>query len=300
VMVMEILADQIAVAIENARLYEAVQRELAERRRAEDQLRRSSVELAQSNEELKRFAYNVSHDLRAPLVNLKGFAGELASAVEVVRPALDAVLPQLDEQRRSTVTTALLEDIPEALGFISASVIRMEHFINALLTFSRLGRRELDLERINMEALVQTTLETLAHQIEQRQARVTVGLLPEVVADRTALEQIMSNLLNNAVIYLEPGRAGEIEISGERNPEETLFRVRDNGRGIAPEDMDKVFAPFRRAGKQDVAGEGMGLAYVQTLVRRHGGRIWCESELGVGTTFTFTLSHQITQGDPHD
>jgi signal transduction histidine kinase len=69
------------------------------------------------------------------------------------------------------------------------------------------------------------------------------------------------------------------------------LHVRDNGRGIAEEDMDKVFAPFRRAGKQDVPGEGMGLPYVQTLVRRHGGRIWCESELGVGTTFSFTISH---------
>ena len=82
--------------------------------------------------------------------------------------------------------------------------------------------------------------------------------------------------------------------------DELLIRIRDNGRGIAQEDMDKVFAPFRRAGKQDVPGEGMGLAYAQTLVRRHGGRIWCESEPGVGTTFTFTLPHQFTQGDPHD
>jgi signal transduction histidine kinase len=151
-----------------------------------------------------------------------------------------------------------------------------------------------------MEALVQATLETLAHQIEQRQVRVTVGLLPELVADRTSLEQILGNILNNAILYLEPGRPGEIEITGERNGDETIFRIRDNGRGIAPEDMDKVFAPFRRAGRQDIPGEGMGLAYVQTLVRRHDGRIWCESEPGVGTTFSFALPHQLAQGDPHD
>ena len=148
-----------------------------------------------------------------------------------------------------------------------------------------------------MEALTQATLETLAYQIELRQTRVTARPLPAVVADRTSMEQIMSNRLNNAVIYLEPGRAGEIEISGERNADETIFCIRDNGRGIAPEDMDKVFAPFRRAGKQEVPGEGMGLAYVQTLVRRHGGRIWCESEPGIGTTFTFTISNHLTRGD---
>jgi PAS domain S-box-containing protein len=271
-----------------------------ERIRAEDRLRRFSAELAQSNEELKRFTYTISHDLRAPLVNLKGFAGELASALEVIRSTFHVILPQLDEQHRSAVTMALLADVPEAMGFIDASVTRMDHYINALLKLSRLGRRDLVLEQVDMEALTQTTLVTLAYQIEQRKTRVTVGPLPAVVADRTALEQIMSNLLNNAVIYLEPGRAGEIEISGERNAEETLFHVRDNGRGIAQEDMDKVFAPFRRAGKQDVPGEGMGLAYVQTSVRRHGGRIWCESAPGVGTTFSFTMPHQRIQGDQHD
>jgi PAS domain S-box-containing protein len=300
VMVLETLADQIAVAIENARLYEAVQRELAERKQAEEQLQHYSAELAQNNEELKRFSYTISHDLRTPLVNLKGFAGELASALDVIRSALHDILPQLDEQRRAAVATALLADVPEAMGFIDASVTRMDHYINALLKLSRLGQRELVLEQVDMEALTQATLETLAYQIEQRQARVTVGPLPEVVADRTSMEQIISNLLNNAVIYLEPGRAGEIEISGERNAEETLFRVSDNGRGIAQEDMDKVFAPFRRAGKQDVPGEGMGLAYAQTLVRRHDGRIGCESEPGVGTTFSFTLPHQLAQGDQHD
>jgi len=290
IMVLEILADQVAVAIENARLYEAARRELAERQRAEEQLE-------QSNEELRRFTYIVSHDLRAPLVNLKGFSTELRTALEVIQPAFKALLPQLTPDQRSQATTALLQDIPEALNFIEASVDRMDHFINALLKLSRLGRRELDLELVDMTALVRNTLETLAHQIEQRQVKVTVGCLPNVVADRTSMEQIMGNILNNAVIYLQPGRPGEIEITGERSEAETIFRIRDNGRGIAPEDMDKVFAPFRRAGPPDVPGEGMGLAYVQTLVRRHGGRIWCDSEPNVGTTFTFTISNYLTKGN---
>jgi signal transduction histidine kinase len=164
---------------------------------------------------------------------------------------------------------------------------------------SRLGRSELNLVTVNMEALVRETLDTLAHHIEQRQVKVTAGSLPDVIADQTSMEQIIGNILNNAIIYLEPGRPGEIEVTGELGEGETIFRVRDNGRGIAPEDMDKIFAPFRRAGRQDVPGEGMGLAYVQTLVRRHGGRIWCESELGVGTTFTLTIPHPIKKGDSY-
>ena len=103
------------------------------------------------------------------------------------------------------------------------------------------------------------------------------------------MEQIIGNILDNAVKYLDADRPGEIEITDERGRDVTTFHIRDNGRGIEKESMDKVFAPFRRAGKQDIPGEGMGLPYVQMLVRRHGGRIWCESELGVGTKFTFVI-----------
>jgi hypothetical protein len=108
------------------------------------------------------------------------------------------------------------------------------------------------------------------------------------------MEQIMSNILHNAVLYLEPSRPGRIEVSSEQDPEEIRFLIRDNGRGIAPEDMDEVFAPFRRAGTASIPGEGMGLAYVQALVRRHGGTIRCMSEPGVGTTFIVGIPHRGT------
>jgi signal transduction histidine kinase len=165
----------------------------------------------------------------------------------------------------------------------------MDQLINAILKLSRLGRREIKLEPVDVNAIVQATLDSLTYQLGEHQVAVTVGTLPQVVADRTAMEQIVGNLLGNAVKYLDPDRAGEIEITAQHNHDKVRFQIRDNGRGIAAEDMDKVFAPFRRAGRQDVPGEGMGLPYVQALVRRHGGRIWCESELGVGTTFTFTI-----------
>jgi PAS domain S-box-containing protein len=264
-------------------------RDITEHKQADEQLEHYAAELERANEEVKQFAYIVSHDLRAPLVNLKGFSAELRCALEVVGAALDTALPHLDEKQQRAVTLALEEDVPEALGFIDSSVTRMDRFINALLKLSRMGRRELHLEAVDMEPLVQATLQTLAHQIEERQVKVTVGPMPQVIADRTSMEQIMGNILGNAVKYLEPDRLGEIEITAERGDDETTFRIRDNGRGIAAGDMPKVFTPFRRAGRQDVPGEGMGLAYVQALVRRHDGRIGCESELGVGTTFSFTI-----------
>jgi signal transduction histidine kinase len=115
------------------------------------------------------------------------------------------------------------------------------------------------------------------------------------MADRTAMELIFGNLLSNAVLYLRPGCPGQIEVTGEAGSDETTFHIKDNGRGIAEEERNKVFEPFRRAGKPDTPGEGMGLAYVQALVRRHGGRIWFTSQPGVGTTFSFTIPNDLAK-----
>jgi signal transduction histidine kinase len=204
----------------------------------------------------------------------------------------------LSDRQKRELSLAVEEDVPEALKFIDNSVARMDYLTSAILKLSRLGRRELYFEPINMNDLVNSSLQMLAHQIEQHQTILIVDSLPEVVADRMCMNQIIGNILANAVAYLDPERPGKIEISGQRTLQETIFNVRDNGRGIAAEDMPKVFEPFRRAGQQDVLGEGMGLAYVQTLVRRHGGQIWCESEKGVGTTFSFTIANALDQNNP--
>ena len=148
-----------------------------------------------------------------------------------------------------------------------------------------------------MEALVAQVLEPLALQVRACGAAVTLGHLPPAVADRDAMAQTLAALLTNAVGYLDCARPGRIEITGEAGPTETLYCIRDNGRGIAEKDRAKVFTPLQRAGHDDVPGEGMGLACAQTLVRRHGGRLWFESEVGVGTTFSFALPRSPDEVD---
>jgi len=271
--------------------------DITDRRKAEEQVQRYISEIEVANEEVKQFAYIVSHDLRAPLVNLKGFAVELRSSLEDVSPVIEAALPTVDEERRKDIDVAFREDIPEALGFIESSVTRMDSFLNAVLKLSRLGRRELSLKAIDMNAIVEAARQSLAHQIEERHVDLTVSDLPEVVADRTSMEQVIGNLFTNALLYLDPNRPGAIEIGGKREELATTFWVRDSGRGISEDDAPKVFAPFRRAGKQDVPGEGMGLSYVKTIVRMHGGQIWFKSEPDVGTTFFFTIAKDLAKGE---
>jgi PAS domain S-box-containing protein len=276
--------------------FRGVSRDITERKKAEERLQKYAAELERSNEEVKNFAYIVSHDLRVPLVNLKGYTSELRTALGVIGTNFEAVLPHLLDEKRSEVAMALHEDVPEALEFIANSVSRMDSFINAILILSRLGRQDLKPEPLDVNALVQAALESMSHQIKEQGIEVHVGSLPQVVADRTAMERIIGNILSNAVKYVDAERPCRIEVGAEVNNGEMIFTIQDTGRGIAKEDMHKVFAPFRRAGKQDTQGEGMGLSYVQTLVRRHGGRIRCESELGKGTTFTFTIATTFKQG----
>jgi PAS domain S-box-containing protein len=278
--------------------------DITERKAAETVVQHAQAELEQrvqerttaltaANEEIRRFATIVSHDLRAPLINVKGFARELRDAVTVLTEALPALVPHLEGHQAADVTRTLDADIPEALGFIETAVTRMDRLIEAVLQLSRLGRQDLHLAPIDTARLVQDTLRTLAHQITQRQVQVHVGPLPVVQADALALAQIFGNLLGNAVAYLDPSRPGALAITATQHPAQTVFTVQDNGRGIAAADIPHIFEPFRRVGRQDVPGEGMGLAYVQLLVRRHGGEIICQSTLGVGTTLTFTIAHRL-------
>jgi signal transduction histidine kinase len=266
--------------------------DMTERKKAEEQLKKYSEELEQINEEMKNFAYIVSHDLRAPLVNIKGFSDELDRSIKEFAPLLEKHLAGGDAGDEQRTEELLKKDIPEALGFIGSSVTRMDALINSILKLSRLGKNELKPELVRTEDIVQTLLESLTHQINMHKAEVTTGPLPDIIMDKTAAEQIFGNLLDNALKYLEPSRPGKIDITAKQNAGETTFTIRDNGRGISKEDTQKVFELFRRVGRQDVPGEGMGLTYVKTLVRRLGGRIWCESEAGVGSTFKFAIPNK--------
>jgi len=238
-----------------------------------------TAELQDSNDEIQRFAYIVSHDLRAPLVNIMGFTSELEAAREDIRSELP----------KTPKSQAIDRDLTEALGFIKAAISKMDRLIGAILTISREGRRAFRPEPLDMAMLVQGLADAQRHQTDEAGAVVEVSGLPTITADRLAVEQVFGNLIDNAIKYLDPGHAGRIEVSGEAIGSRVRYEVRDNGRGIAPQDHGRVFELFRRAGAQDKPGEGIGLAHVRALVRSMGGRIDVASEPGVGTTFTVTL-----------
>jgi signal transduction histidine kinase len=151
------------------------------------------------------------------------------------------------------------------------------------------GRRVLTPEPLAMTSLVEGIADSLKHRTDELGATISIQPLPDITSDRVAIEQILSNLIENAVKYLKPGRPGRIHVRGRMEGPRAVFEIEDNGRGIDPKDHERVFDLFRRAGTQDQPGEGIGLAHVRALAYRLGGIISCESALDQGATFRLSL-----------
>jgi signal transduction histidine kinase len=263
-------------------------------------VRERTAELGRANQEIQRFAYIVTHDLRAPLVNIMGFTSELEESLKAIqsvfRPtdANGEVNPS-DRPAAEDARTAVSKDLPEAIGFIRSSIRKMDRLINAILKLSREGRRVLTPEALRVDALLKNAAANVQHQIAEADGEVAIeAKVPAVISDRLALEQIFGNLLENAVKYREPQRPLKIMIRAHESPgRRIIVEIEDNGRGIAKADHERVFELFRRSGDQDLPGEGIGLAHARTMMRNLGGDITLASELGQGTTIKLNLPKDL-------
>jgi signal transduction histidine kinase len=258
----------------------------------EERVNERTLDLTRANEEIQRYAYIVTHDLRAPLVNIVGFTSELDASLQTLRQYITAVANGNTEPpvAASDVQTMIDQDVPEAIEFIRASTAKMDLLINAILKLSREGRRQLRPERLDLNTVMANIFASVQHQLEEKNIEVKVDDdLPIIFSDRLGIEQIFGNLVDNAVKYLSPDRSGEIRVSMTDRSSFVEIDVADNGRGIAAADHERIFELFRRSGAQSVKGEGIGLAHVRTMVRRMGGDITVESEIGRGSRFKVRL-----------
>ncbi|AYD02093.1 CHASE3 domain-containing protein [Neorhizobium sp. NCHU2750] len=264
----------------------------------EERVTERTEDLIQANREIQRYAYIVSHDLRAPLVNIMGFTSELDASLKSISTYVlaDGAQPSEDEVREARL--AVEEDLPEAIGFIRSSTKKMDGLINAILKISRDGRRELKPERIDLGELLEATAASVYHQVSDAGGEVSISVdaARGLVTDRFSMEQIFGNLFDNAVKYKHPDRPLALSVQAKPMGRSAVrIEVADNGRGIAQEDQERVFELFRRAGVQDKAGEGIGLAHVRSLVRNLGGEITVTSTLGGGSTFVIRLPLDLSQ-----
>ncbi len=244
----------------------AAARDITERKRAAALLERHAAELARSNRELEQFAYVASHDLQEPL-------RMVASYVELLSERYKG---RLDEKADKFISYAV------------DGAARMKTLIDDLLRYSRVTTQARRLEEMEARAALDEAMANLGRAIAEKGAVVTHDDLPTVLANPTQFVQLFQNLIGNGLKFCDG--TPRVHVTAERNGEEWVFSVRDNGIGIAPEHRERIFNIFQRLhGRDKYTGTGMGLAICKRLVERHGGRIWVESRPGQGSTFFFTL-----------
>lgn len=246
-------------------------------------LEQRTEQLQGKNGELSDFLYVVSHDLRAPLINLEGFGQTLQQSIGELADALAA------SAAAPARWPSLREEIDESLDFILRSVAKMDFLVRGLVELSRLDSRPVGMQPVDLARVVDDVVASLHHTISTRGIEVRVAPLPFVTGDPLRLSQVFGNLIDNAVKYMPPEGEARIEVGVERQPDGARFFVRDTGAGIRPEDQGKIFRLFARLGTPTVPGDGLGLTAVKKIIEQHGGSIWVESAPGHGSTFWFTL-----------
>jgi signal transduction histidine kinase len=254
-------------AVEYAREHEA---SLKLHKQSEEKLKRYAAELEERNLELQQFAYIASHDLQEPLRSIASFSGLLERRYK----------GQLDEQA------------DQWIDYLVEGAKRMKTLVQDMRTYTEVDRRAKPFAPTDCESVLSRVIENLRSSIEELGAQVDHDQLPTVSADATQLSQLFHNLLDNAIKFHGP-QPLQVQIAAREDGENWVFSVRDNGIGIAPEHHKSIFEIFRRPHhKHEYSGTGIGLAVCQRIIRRHGGRIWVESEPGNGSLFSFTIPVQ--------
>ncbi len=250
----------------------AILRDITERKQAEDQLKRSKVKLEDANQEMEAFIYSVSHDLKNPLRTTSGF----------LRMLLKKYDHQLDEEGRNL------------LARIEKSAVKMNNIIDDLLRLSQIARQEIDLKRVNLTKMAETIIAELRFAQPRKQATILIREGLSAVVDRRFIEIALTNLLGNAWKYTEKKNETLIEfgmLAGTEGDGQEVFFIKDNGAGFDVQRADKMFKPFQRLhAASEFEGTGIGLAIVERVIRRLGGRIWAEGVPEQGAVFYFTLA----------
>lgn len=259
---LETIAVQVVITSEKSRLLEQLQKELVERQRL-------LHEMELKNAELERFSYTVSHDLRSPLVTIRGFLGYM----------------------EKSVLSGNIASFQKDMQRVVSATDRMNQLLKDLLELSRIGRVLNEMEEVSVESLIHIALENVQGMIRDKNISVQVQKnMPIIFVDQPRIIEVLQNLIDNAAKYIGDQKTPIIEIgyAGQTENKYHLFFVKDNGIGIAPEHHERIFGLFNKL-NIDSEGTGVGLALVRRIIEFHGGKIWVQSEAGLGSTFYFSL-----------
>jgi signal transduction histidine kinase len=259
-----------------------------ERDRSEKDREKLLKSLSAKNKELQSIVYVASHDLKSPLVNIAGFSSELGKECDELEKLINEI--EVDADKKGKVENIINENIPESLRFIKAGTTKMFTLLEGLLNISRIGTAETDIRHLDANKIIRYVRDTIEFQVKETNTEIIIDKLPGCLGDEEMVNQMFSNILGNAIKYLDPARKGKIHIHGKIENGMSIYCFQDNGIGIAEQHLDKIFEVFHRLDPQShEAGEGLGLSIVQRIVDKLDGQISVESKPGEGSTFSVSL-----------
>ncbi|MDY6833231.1 MAG: ATP-binding protein [Chloroflexota bacterium] len=273
----------------------AIVRDVTHQKRAEKERQRLTAALVEKNIELRELIYVSSHDLRTPLVNVQGFGSELRNSIQ----ELSSILRDIDIplECQDQVFELLESDIPNSVTYIQRGMASMDSMLAGLLRVSRLERSSPNYRELDMNQLLSDVKISYDHGISRIHASVTMDDLPLCYGDPNQIKQVFSCLLDNALRFSDRDRDPIIRITGQREKDQVVYCVEDNGVGIPYEQQSKVFQIFYRIDPNAGDGQGMGLTVVKKVISMHGGSVWLESEPGVGSKFFISLPLSVDNPD---
>ena len=260
--------------------------DITEQKKIKQELENVNKELRTKNKELEQLLYATSHDLRSPLINVEGFNKELKAALQEIEDIIQkkSVPENITKQCRNIIEN----DIYESIHFILSSTSKMDALLSGLLALSRLGRQSLTMKLLDVNAIVDEVLSEFRYELQDKDVKVKVGELPNCKGDKLQISQIFSNLVSNAIKYLDSDQPGFIKIDGHKDDDRLIYSVKDNGIGIPKKQQKKIFNLFHKL-DPNKPGIGLGLNIIKQSLDKHNGEIRVQSAPDEGTKFTIIL-----------
>ncbi len=267
-----------------------------------DNLRQVIGALKTKNKEMEDFIHIISHDMKSPLINIRGFFSRTQKALEEFKKFSES-LNWEENPEGSELKGAFKkyeQEFWDCSRFIEKGISRLETLIEGLLTYSRISVDKRSFKSMDLNRMIKEIISTFRYQIDEKNIVIEVGKLPTINCDGPKMAQVFSNLIANAIQYMGDQENPKIEIGCESDPTGHTFFVRDNGIGIEPQQHEKIFQMFHRLKALKTEGEGVGLSFARKIVEGHGGKIWVESQRGEGSTFFVFVPREVSKGQVND
>jgi signal transduction histidine kinase len=272
--------------MDNVELVLLALEDITVRKKAEDDMKKLNDALEKKNKELEEVMNITSHDMRSPLISVIGFSKKLGKDLQDISSLIESNKASVEIKE---MLSPLISDIAESTEYICSSALNMEALLAGLSKVLRIGYVALTKEQLDMNILISDVKNVVSYQIKEAGLKLEISELPPCFGDKDQINQLFSNILGNALKYLDPNRSGVIRVSGYKDNNHSVYCVEDNGIGISPDKHEKIFEIFHQIEPSKEKGQGLGLATVLRIINRHNGDVWLKSDLGKGTRFFVSL-----------